>query len=471
MDREGEDAVYMGFFDPVEGPVPNPGMGVSAYVHSDHMYRGYPGQDLDERKKKPPLPVDRASFDRLIQLPYVDNLYLRYEWKDMQKKRGKLEIPEAWKWTLEASEKQGKRWSFRIMNSMKGSMSENSLPDFLQGKLKMIPYWNDGGSRGPNPKYFPAFSDEYLDYWGEFVNLLGEAFDDHPLLEYADVSGYGFWGEFHHYAQYAPGASTTNYQPGTPERVEHIIERLIRDHLAAFPNTPAVLNIHAGDYESGEQAFREGQVWARRDSFRYNFSTSEVRMAQGLTPGTGMVWEILRPGLYCPVDEDMPTKEFYQLPQRYFDIAAHYVAMGFNLWDAIWAHEHCIKTYQIIEQQIGYRIRPSIIWRRKLHGNDEIVLGLRNDGCAGPPGQLTIKAGFPDGREITTRLPMGEPAPGAMKLYGLPLFADANMYLQDTPIELILTLQMRGKIMPVRWAVPEWQAKDPFVLKVPFRKL
>lgn len=36
--RRGEEkAQYLGFFDPADGSVPNPGTGVSGYVHSDHM--------------------------------------------------------------------------------------------------------------------------------------------------------------------------------------------------------------------------------------------------------------------------------------------------------------------------------------------------------------------------------------------------------------------------------------------------
>jgi hypothetical protein len=227
--RAHEDATYMAFFDPADGPVPNPGMGISGYVHSDHMYEGYPGDDLEERKKQPPLALDRATFNKLIELPYVDNLYLRYEWRDLQKQKGKLHLPDAWKWVLEASEKHGKRWSFRIMNCMKGSMTENSLPQFLQGKFKMIPYWNYPGKRGPNPKYFPEYSDAYLDYWGEFCMLLGEAFDDHPNMEYVDVSGYGFWGEFHHYVRYTPDGPQTNY---FPDKVDAVVDRQGHDGKA-----------------------------------------------------------------------------------------------------------------------------------------------------------------------------------------------------------------------------------------------
>ena len=467
--RGEEKAQYLGFFDPADGPVPNPGMGVSGYVHSDHMYEGYPGDDLEQRRKSPHPEIDRATFDKFVALPYVDNLYLRYDWRDLQKENGKLSLPDAWKWTLDLAETKGKRWSFRIMNCRPGSPLDNVLPEFLQGRFKMIPYWNDESALNGPPKHFPDYNDEYLDSWGEFVALLGREFDQHPQLEYVDVSGYGFWGEMHHIARYAPDGPRHDYIPGSRERAEVIMDRIIRDHLRAFPKTPAVLNLHAADYRAGLRAFEEDQVWARRDSFRYNFSTTEVRLAQGLKPGNGMVWEIIRPGLYCPMDSEMPTEKLYPIPQRYFDIAANYVAMGFNAWDAIWAHEHCLKTYEFIEQNIGYRVRPSIVWRRRLRNREEIVLGLRNDGCVAPPGQLTLQARFPDGWETSTALPMGEPSPGAMKMYGLSLPADAAKYGPEAGVELSMKLQMKGKRIPAQWAVKKWQTADAFLLKVPLK--
>ena len=467
--RLAEKASYLAFFDPADGSVPNPGMGVSGYVHSDHMYAAYTEEEVQRARRLPPLALDRAAFDRFIELPYLDNLYLRYDWRDLQKEKGKLHLPEDWKWTLEACERRGKRWSFRIMNCTKGSMRENSMPDFLQGKLKMVRYWNDPGTRGPNPKSFPEYSDEYLDLWNELTMLLGAAFDKHPLLEYVDISGYGFWGEWHNIARYTgPEGPQTNYHPSPPGRVEAVADRLIRDHLAAFPTTPAVLNIHAAEYEAGQRAFAGGLVWARRDSFRYGFSTTEVRLAQGIKPGNAMVWEIIRPGIYCPRD-DAQTEEFYPLPQRYFDISAHYAAMGFNAWDAIWAHKNCLKTYKAIEQHIGYRIRPSIVWRRKLRGKDEIVLGLRNDGCVGPPGRLTIRAVFPGGKESSVELPAGEPAPGAMKMYALPFLEGAGKDVAEKTFELSMRLKMKGKQSPVRWAVKKKQAADEFDLKIPLK--
>jgi len=463
--RADEQSIHLAYFDQAEGSVPNPGMGVNGYVFSDHMHVGYTEAEWNRTQGLPPQSLNRATFDRMMELPYNDNLYIRFEWRDVQKQRGKLELPEAWKWVLEAAEKQGKRWSFRIMNCSPHSMSENGLPEFLQGKLKMIPYWHADNVPGPRPKYFPEYSNDYLNWWGELVSLLGEEYDNHSLLEYADISGYGFWGEMHHFARYTPDGPVINYQPGTPERVEAIVERLIHDHLEAFPKTPAALGLHTADYVAGQRAFERGLCWPRRDSFMSNFSTAETRLAEGLTPGSAMIWETIIPSIKSQTDR-------VNISQRYFDIAANYIAVGFNPWDTIWAHEHCLDTYEILEQRIGYRLRPSIVWRRRIaNGKDEIAIGLRNDGCSAPPGQLTIQASFPDGSNSTAVLPMGEPTPGAMKIYGLPLLANADKCGADKMIGLSMNIQIKGKNYPVQWAVNKGQTTDPFILKVPLKKL
>jgi hypothetical protein len=67
--RAEEASKHLAYFDPAEGPVPNPGMGVNAYVFSDHMHVGYSGGEWNRTQGLPPLPLDRATFDRLMELP------------------------------------------------------------------------------------------------------------------------------------------------------------------------------------------------------------------------------------------------------------------------------------------------------------------------------------------------------------------------------------------------------------------
>jgi hypothetical protein len=112
------------------------------------------------------------------------------------------------------------------------------------------------------------------------------------------------------------------------------------------------------------------------------------------------------------------------------------------------------------------------LWRRRVaHGQDELVLGLKNDGCSAPPGQITIQAHFPDGSESSLALPTGDPTPGAMKMYALPLFAETDKPGADKAAGLSMSIQIKGKKFRAQWAVRTGQTADPFVLEVPIRAL
>ena len=463
-----DNATHLSYFDPAEEAVTNPGMGVTGYVVSDHMHTG--GNSREEWKLTEgnvPMKLDRNTFDRFIQLPHIDNLYFRADWRTFQKEKGKLTLPEEWYWMMEAVEKYNKPWSFRIMNCSPHSPHGNSLPDFLQGKFKMIPYWQNG-LPSPYPKYFPEYSDEYLKWWGELVELSGKQFDNHPLLEYTDISGYGFWGEMHHWAQYSPDGKRENYFPGSQEVLDKCLDSIIKSYLNAFPLTPTALCLAARFYKPGVEAYKKGLVWPRRDSFQTSYSMTELMLSQGLTKGVGMIWEIIVPGAHIQTDEQKRTEyRTTALPQRYYDIGSHYAAMGFNPWDAIYAHENCLLTCQDIQRQIGYKIRPSIIWKRKNDKqNEELILGLCNDGCVGVPGQLTINCKFSNKQVVSLDLPLGEPESRNIKPFILPIPETIATQNTSDGCELSLSLKMKGKVFPVKWAVSKKQVKDPYVIQV-----
>ncbi len=459
-------ADHLGYFDPAQGAVPNPGMGVMGYVLTDHMHVGYTEEDWLRTEKESPRPLDLASFQKMVDLSFVDHLYIRVEWRDIQREKGRLSLPDAWKWMLDDVEKRGKGWSFRIMPFSPHSIYPSGLPEFVERRCEMKPYWRSQFSNGP--KYFPVYTAAYLDHWQELVGLLGEAFDNHPLLEFVDVSGFGFWGEFHHWASHkGPGSPHENYEP---ENSAEVIARLVRDHLNAFPRTPAALALHAGEYRPVLEIFEQGLCWSRRDSFMTNYSPGEAMLSEGLAPGTAMVWETILPGCDCPAGAGKAAPGQDPLPQRYFDIRAHYAAMGFNPWDMIWAHEHCRPTLEMLARQIGYRVRPSIIWKHHVgQGDPEIVLGLRNDGCAPVPGILAMTAEFSNGHTVRMDLPAGEPVPGRMYYAAVPCDKAALKGFTGS-VRFTLMVCMKGKTRPVQWAIAVGDAKQRRSIEVPFAR-
>lgn len=462
-DRRQETAIHLAYFDPVPGPVPNPGMGVTAYVHSDHMHIGFTNEEWNRTQALPPVPLDHRSLERMLALPGIDNLYIRMEWADVQRQAGRLDLPREWEWLLEAVERHGKSWGFRIMPCSPHSMRRDSgIPDFLANRVRMIPYWHRDMVPGPRPKFFSDYSAEHLDRWEELLHLLGARFDNDSRLEYVDVSGYGFWGELHHWASYdGEEGPKMNFEAADPEAV---MERLIRNHLAAFPRTPAALGLHAADYGAGRRAFADGSCWPRRDSWMANFGTAEALLAQGAVPGTATLWETIRPGLSGPLPEGTLAPD---VVQRYVDLQAHYAAVGFNPWDMIQAHASCLPTLQSLGQHLGYRLRPSVVLRRQLGDHpQELALFLRNDGSSQVPGRLTITAAFPRGRTVSIELDAGAPLPGRMHLVTLPYLVDHDVRAEE---ELVLTASVRCKAKggPVRWAVagapggtPELRVRD-----------
>ena len=260
----------------------------------------------------------------------------------------------------------------------------------------------------------------------------------------------------HYYAEKDNGRQW-NHPQGSPDRLEYIIDRIIEGHLRAFPKTPGAMNVHLAEFECGLKAFQEGRFWARRDSFQEGIRTQEIAIAQGLQPGTGVVWEqmVLRPDNTAtfPNDEEFDSDKPFLLPGRYFDIAAHFVGIGFSPWVNMWAHENCSKTLEYIAQNIGYRIRPAIIWKRQLRGREELVLGLRNDGSSAPPGTIRITADFSDQANEQIELPVGEPVPGKMQMYAIPM--PASMWKNKGEVSLSMQIMMKGKIADVQWAARE----------------
>jgi hypothetical protein len=393
------------------------------------------------------------------------------EWRDIQKNKGKLEFRKEWNWILDMIERSNKRWSFRIMNCSPHSESAYSIPDFLIGKLKMQPYTHTQIRKSPQPKYHAVYDEEYLKWWSEMLHLLGDMYDKHPLLEYGDISGLGFWGEGHWWA----GPDIDNFTLEL-DRLDEVQRKLIDIHLEAFPQTPGVLNMHyAYEGKAGKNAIKNG-VWLRRDSLSPdNFSPYEYHLIQTLNPDAAMVWEVIMPmeSREVAISDRYANKSFDQYPQRYFDFGSSFATVGFNAWDAFWALENCPDVYENLANHLGYRIRPGIIWRRKADNqSDQIILGLVNNGCASAPGTFEITAKFNDREESTVTLDAGSPKPGERALL-VPI--DLPNGLQGTKqkmnIKLSINLKIKNKVRPVKWAVEQHGKAGVEVLEFPLYPL
>jgi hypothetical protein len=457
-------SVHLAYFDPTDEAVPNPGMGLLGYAFSDHMHWGWNRQQwVDSEQTDPNRELPRQLLDRMVALPYVDNVYFRVDWNRVQSEPGKLTLPKEWEWMLEAVEAHGKRWSFRVMNSSRHSPGPHSVPDFLADRLDLVEYRNEYRF-GPAARYYPAYTDEYRRRWVELVGLLAERFDDHPLLEFVDVSGYGLWGEGHHYAIGRDQSEVHNHHPGNAEET---ISWLLEEHLGRFSRTPVAMSLHYLDYEAGHRALRNPDVWVRRDSIQPFTSAVEFHAMADRAPGRAVIWETIVPSFG---NEFAPMVVADRAAQRFIDFTAHFVAVGFNPWEVVQAHDLRVGLYQQLARQIGYRIRPAIIWRRRrADDSHELLLLLLNDGTADVPGTVTVTARFPSGEQASVDLAAGDPTPGSRRLTVIPMPPSAWACESDSTVELSLEITIRGKRRPAQWAVAQLgNGRDR--LRVPLRQ-
>ncbi len=460
-----ERAIHLDYFDPAVGKVRNPGMGVQGYVHSDHMRSGFSWKDIEPSNTSEQFPLDRESFDKMAASPHLDNFYFRIDWKMIQKEKGKLDLPASFEWMLDACRKYGKSWSFRIMSSNVSADSPDCVPDFAKDKVKLTPYWRVFGHN--YPKYFPVYDQDFLNYWDEMMNLLGEKFDKDPALEFGDVSGYGFWGEAHHYCLLSPDQKEEyNYEP---DDVYEVTEHLLRAHQKAFPTTPVCMNLNYGRYPFGEKAIADNEVWVRRDSFQAHMSTKEYENISKLTEGGCMIWEPVQPHIQHTMPLVMTPKQFCQ---HCLDYGANYLALSFNPWDFNLATHNYQDVMDFMDERVGYRLRPSMLWRRQNEDlSQDIAIELVNDGMGSIPGILTLKIEYPDGTVVTKTLKPGEPghADKSLKLLPVPEKYINTTNSDNVKLKLRCDIQLRGKTYPVRWAVRQ-ELFNPFEIVVPLRE-
>src|SRR5947209_408177 len=175
---------------PSKDIVPNYGMGLVVYVSGDTGPPRLPGERLEK------------SLEDLVKIPVAQKIYIRPNWREVQKTPGKLDLPDWWKITFDLAERYNKRVGFRIMLE-NPDFPEPGMPDFLMAKVpyvKLKGEWKGNRSetryrkehrmpRYDHPAYQAAFR--------ELNELLAAELNGNPHIEYMDTMMYGFWGEGH----------------------------------------------------------------------------------------------------------------------------------------------------------------------------------------------------------------------------------------------------------------------------------
>ncbi|HEX4485005.1 MAG TPA: hypothetical protein VH088_01985 [Terriglobales bacterium] len=427
------------------------------------------------------------GIEKMAALPFMDVLYIRCDWRDVQSSPGKLSLSPVWEATFDAARRHNLRVAFRIqLSSPNIQPAKISMPDFLRGQVPVVNIGHKSKEHQAGFDFFePRYdSPQFQKAFAELNDLMAARFGDDPLLEYMDLMIYGFWGEGH-----------TNDIPGpfpdflTAEKTLVSMTQLRMDVWKKMPlavNTePDISNV--GNRTIQDLAVRSG-CWLRSDSL----AMDEPVQIEELAHRPSWLATVLEDGgnrhhvlpefadehkaclsklpasMLAFVGHDNEVQPTDDYPRRiggpiarpYRESAGfHALDIGTNYF-GLWTEADNIRRYyekypdslQAMEQRLGYRVRPSLIWQRKRYDTMELIVGIVNDGVAGVPGILGIYAESPDGQiKVGGNLDAGQPRAGQIRLASLIL----PKGMDGQQIVLRAELEVKGVRRPVRWACYE----------------
>jgi hypothetical protein len=425
---------------PHPGRVRNPGLGLVGYAWEEN------GPSLAAREGRETL---EQSVEHLAALPFVDVLYVRCDWRDVQSRPGRLALHPVWAHVRDAARRHGRRVAFRVqLSNPEIQPAKLALPDFLQPKVPLVAI-RSRTARGPErvePRYdHPEFQRAFR----ELVELLAAETDGDPLVEFVDLMMYGFWGEGH----------TSDY-PGPipdPAVAERTFVEMARLQLEAWRRVPLVVNTQPDISRTGNRAVLDlavrGGCWLRSDSVILD----EPEQIEELAHRPPWLAVVMEDGYHRHYRTDTPR---YRVDAAGVDVIEHTMLhvldVGANYW-SLWTEARNVARYrerrpmafEALERRIGYRVRPSWVWQRKRAGTDELVVAFGNDGAASVPGVLRITAETRDGRALAAGgLDPGHPLAGRLRLASFVL----PRGLAGREVRLRAELEVKGVRRAVRWA-------------------
>ena len=104
---------------PTDRYVPNPGMGYQVYSYEEGGTPKVPGQS------------EAQAIEKLLRLPFCDMVYMRTDWRVIQQRPGRLDLPEMWQYSVKLAKELGKRISFRIQLGNTVGYPKNAVPQFV----------------------------------------------------------------------------------------------------------------------------------------------------------------------------------------------------------------------------------------------------------------------------------------------------------------------------------------------------
>ena len=427
------------FTTPSEKPLRNPGLGLVGYAWEEG------GPSLAARAGRETL---EKHIENISSLPFVDVLYIRCDWRNVQSRLGRLDLDPVWRLTLDAAKRRGLRVAFRVQLSSPVFQPEQlALPEFLQSRIPLVKIGKileHGDSEYLEPRYdHPEFQKAFT----ELNALLAAEFDGNPLIEWVDMMQYGFWGEGHTsnfpnpFSDYATG--------------ERTFVQMTELQLDTWKKTPLAVNTqpdisNVGNRKTMAMAMGAG-AWLRSDSI----IVEEPIQIDQIANRPPWLAAILEDGYFRQYDISKLTKDpnGVNVLENYM---LHTLDLGANYW-SLWTeaaklaryNEAYPRGFERLRSNLGYRLRPSWVWQRKRHGTFELIVAVSNRGVAGVPGVLWLQLASLDGQlKLRGTLDPGHPHGGGIRL--------ASFLLPDgfvSNVHLSAELELRpGVLKPVAWA-------------------
>lgn len=431
---------------PSKTPVSNVGMGMVTYICDEAGPPRVKGESLEK------------SIEKLAAFPLGDKLYLRVDWRDIQKSPGKLEFPEHWKITFEMAQKYNKRVGLRIQ-LMSPVIAAQSIPDFLVDKIPFVELGttDEIGIPGKVHKAPRYDNPEFLSAFKELDNLLSDQYNGHELVEFVDTYMYGFWGEGH----------TWPFK-GNPFPDYHTAEKtsiaLFEHQVKNWARTPLLTNTqpdysNVGNSEVLDRTIRS-QNWLRTDTIFI-----ENEQIESLSNRPSWTGALVENGISFGEAAERRMQDGISRSENVIrharDVSPHY----FSLWN--WhkiSHDHLADSYSRFGEpldelaaEIGYRVRPSWIWYYEKESYPTLILGMVNDGLAAVPGalRLVVKNSQEDILSEGSLDP-GYPQPGKVRQAELTLPLNTNW----EGLRVSAEIEIKSKRYPVRWACQQKLNED-----------
>jgi hypothetical protein len=438
---QDEGWVTMAATTPSDQPIRNWGLGLVGYTWEEN------GPSLAARRGAETI---EQHVEKLSSLPFVDVLYIRCDWRDVQSRPGRLDLHPIWKLTFDAAKRRGLRVAFRVqLSNPEIQPLKIAMPDFLHDRAPLAKI----GKLRRNGQEFDAIEPrydhpEFQKAFRELNELLAAEFDSNPLVEWMDMMHYGFWGEGHTSDLRNP---FTDYVTA-----EKTFVNMTRLQLETWKRTPVAVNTqpdisNVGNREVTDLAVRAG-CWLRSDSVL----VEEPIQIEELSNRPAWLPVVMEDGYNRDYDVNTIGVDAAGVNLRE-NCMQHVLDMGANYW-SLWTEadnlarfdERYPNGFRGLQQRMGYRVRPAWIWQRKRYGTAEVIVGFANRGVAGVPGVLRVTLESPDGKfSLSGSLDAGHPNAGKVRQVSfiLPHGMDGQA--------LVLRGQIEGKAgvrRAIRWA-------------------